>query len=176
MSHPLHPLWLLSQHLELVSCGANTWNCHHLSLDHYPFTSDLACCGSFNCSRAAMICTFVLSLNPAFSSCRWDLLTSASSSVWRWYMAFRGQSCSSPTGFLLLEGFTSHLSTEGHLPDALTDHHSVILDSGSEPPLVSGYSLAALDLRWNPPCYYIISYTFLFLFLFIHISNQHTDQ
>lgn len=109
-----------------------------------------------------MICTFVLSLNPASSSCRWDLLTSASSSVWRWYMAFRGQSHSSPTGFLLLELFTSHLSTEGHLPDALTDHHSFILDSGSEPPLVSGYSLAALDLRWNPPCYYIISYTFLF--------------
>lgn len=60
------------------------------------FTLDLACWGSFNRSRAVMISASVLSWNPAFSCYRWDLSTSASSSVWRWYMAFKGQSRSSP--------------------------------------------------------------------------------
>lgn len=139
-------------------------------------TLGFACWGTFNHSRAAMTSTSVLSLNPAFSSYRWDSLASVSSSDWRCYMALKDRNYSSPAGFLLQEEMASHLSTGGHLPDALTDHHSFILGSGCEPPLVSRYTLGALDLGWSPPCYYIISDTFLFLFLFVHISNHHTDQ
>lgn len=83
-------------------------------------------------------------------------------------MAFKGRSHCSPAGFLLLEVFTSHLSNGGHLPDAFTAHQSLILDSGSQLPLVSR-SGSGPGLRVAPT---MLLYNFRLIPIFIPIYTH----